>query len=64
MTERLDAARSMRESAASLRRIAKTETKLSAELIRIAEGIEQDAARLEQAFRAKPPMAANDESVA
>lgn len=64
MTERLEAARSMRESAARLRQIAKTETKLSAELLRVADEIDEDAARLEKSFRDKPPTTANDADVA
>ena len=48
MPERLAAARSMREHAARLREIAKTEIKFSAELLRIAAQIEEDAERLEK----------------
>ena len=55
MTERLEAARSMRENAARLRQIAKTETKLSAELLRIAGEIEEDAARIERSFHGTSP---------
>lgn len=62
MTERLEAARSMRESAARLRQIARAETKLSAELLRIAEEIEEDAARVERSFRENHPRAANEDA--
>jgi hypothetical protein len=51
MTERLEAARSMRENAARLREIAETETKLSADLLQIALQIEEDASRVEKSFR-------------
>jgi len=55
----------MRENAARLRQIAETETQLSAELRRIADQIEQDAARVERSFIDNPPQPANeDEAVA
>lgn len=55
MTERLEAARKMRQDAARLRRIAQTETKVSDQLVQIAEQMEEEALRLERAFREKPP---------
>jgi len=61
MTERLEAARSMRESAAHLRRIAQTETRLSEELRRIADEIDEDAARLEKSFLEKLLKPANED---
>jgi len=61
MTERLEAARSLRDYAARFRRLAKTETTLSAEYLRIAEDIEEDAARIERSFRENPPRPANDD---
>jgi hypothetical protein len=66
MSERLEAARFMRESATQLRHIAASETvkTLSPELLRIADQVEEEAARLEQAFRLKPPTPANDEDAA
>jgi hypothetical protein len=64
MTERLEAARSMRENAARLRRIAETETALSADLFRIAGQIEEDATRVENSFTQNPPKPANDEEAA
>jgi hypothetical protein len=65
MTERLEAARSMRENATRLRQIAKTETQLSAELRRIADEIDRDAERVEHSFMDNPPRPANeDEAVA
>jgi hypothetical protein len=64
MTERLEAARSMRENAAQLRRIAETETALSADLLRIAGQIEEDATRVENSSTQDPPKPANDEEAA
>jgi hypothetical protein len=48
MPERHEVTRFMRESAARLRRVAKVETQLSAELIKIAEEMEAEAAELEE----------------
>ena len=62
--ERLEAARDMRGCAARLRRIAETETHLSAELRKIADQIDKDAALIEKSFRDSPPQPANDENVA
>jgi hypothetical protein len=64
LTERLEAARSMRGNAARLRKIAETETELSADLLRIADEIEQDALRVEQSFMENPPKPANEKDVA
>lgn len=62
--ERLESAHSMRNCAARLRLIARTQTHLSADLLKIADEIDQDAERLEKSFREKPPRPANDEEVA
>ena len=65
MTERLTAARSMREGARRLRQIAtETETKFSAELLKLADDMDDDARKLEEAFRNKPPSTAHDDAVA
>jgi len=64
LTERLEAARSMRGHAARLRKIAETETQLSADLLRIADEIEQDALRVERSFMENPPKPANEKDVA
>jgi len=65
MPERLEAARFMRESAARLRNVAtQFETKLSAELIEIAEAAEAEAAKIEKAFRENPPKPSRDEDAA
>jgi hypothetical protein len=58
--EGCEAARTLRECAANLRRIAGTETQFSRELIRMAEEIEADALRLEPSFRDNPPRPANE----
>lgn len=56
MSERAAAARSLRESAERLRQIAAAgETKLSAELRRVAEDLIAEAKRLENSVREKPP---------
>jgi hypothetical protein len=62
--ERLEAARSLRACALRLRAVAATEPRLSAELVKMAEEIEEDAARMERSFRDSPPRPANDENVA
>ena len=65
MTERLNAARSMREGARKLRQIATdTETKLSAQLLRLADEMDKNARELETAFLNKPPKAVHDGAVA
>lgn len=65
MTERLEAARSLRRDARRLRQIAtETETKLSAQLLKLADNMDNDAKALEMAFRNKPPRVANDDAVA
>ena len=65
MTERLEAARSMRESARRLRNVAyELEPRLAAELLWIALDLDKEAIELDAAFRAKLPIPANDEDVA
>lgn len=65
MTERLEAASMMRQSAARLRKAAyEQEPRLAAELLRIALDLDKEAIELESAFRAKPPRPANDKDVA
>jgi len=55
MTEKKDAAESMRRSAARMCAIAnEVETKLSAELLRIAQNLEKEADEIEARTRKRP----------
>jgi hypothetical protein len=64
MSERIEAARSMRTDAERLRTIAtrKKDPKLAAELTRIARQMDKHSAELDSLFVDKPPSPANDAS--